>query len=97
MVGDSSLGCYNASFVQAHSKAIRPNSYCHGLGEITMKPVICPVCHKGVQVASISMYLYVHYCEITQTTWFTNNLIWSTDHTQVTGVSRGPRNDNTGN
>lgn len=59
--------------------------------------VQCPVCHRPPEMASISMYLYAHRCDVTDTLWFTNGILWSNDQRQVTGVSRGPRNDNTGN
>lgn len=58
--------------------------------------VICPVCKRPPEMASISMYLYAHRCEITDTLWFSNGILWSTDQTQVTGVSRGQRNEDKG-
>lgn len=53
-----------------------------------MRPVRCVVCGKAAQVASISHYLYIHDCEINQTRWYTNNLIWSTRPKEVTAVAR---------
>lgn len=48
----------------------------------------CTVCHKLADVASISHYLYTHYCQVTQTIWFTNGFIWSTNKDEVTAVER---------
>lgn len=96
MVGNRSLGCYNASFVQAHSKEVRPNSYRNRLGKELAVRVVCPVCKNIPEISSLTMYLYVHFCDLTQTMWYTNGILWSNDHTQITGVSRGQSNDHTG-
>lgn len=92
MVGDTCLGRYNASFVQAHSQTIRPHSHRDRLRKELAMRVICPVCKNPPEISSLTMYLYVHFCDMTQTMWYTNGILWSTDHTQITGVSREPRN-----
>jgi len=50
--------------------------------------VECPMCKRPPEVASITAYLYVHYCTVSESVWYTNGLLWSNTQTEVNRVER---------
>ena len=48
----------------------------------------CPMCHKPPEMASCTAYLYVHFCEASQSVLYTNGLLWSTERKEITVVHR---------
>ena len=57
--------------------------------------VVCPICKQPPELASMLCYKYAHYCKEVDKWWYTNGILWSTDQSQITGVSREPRNYHT--
>lgn len=48
----------------------------------------CPICHKTPCIASISQFLYCHYCTVSNTWWYSNGLIFSNDPNEITAIPR---------
>lgn len=48
----------------------------------------CPLCHKDFEVVSLTMYLWYHVCEIADTSWFSNGLVYSNQSDKIRGELR---------
>lgn len=53
-----------------------------------VRRVECPLCHRTADIASISSFLYCHYCTVSGMWWYSNGLIWSSDFKEITSVER---------
>ena len=49
----------------------------------------CPACQEPCEVTSLFMYLWAHWCEVANSYIYTNGTLFSKDHNEITGVSRG--------
>lgn len=53
------------------------------------RKVECPICHTSNEIiASMSHWLFAHHCSVTESWWYTNGVLWSTDMEEITGVER---------
>lgn len=56
---------------------------------MTKRKVECPICHTSNEIiASMRYWLFAHRCSVTESWWFTNGILWSTDMEEIVGVER---------
>lgn len=48
----------------------------------------CPCCKSSPDIASISSYLYVHFCKATGVIFYTNGVLWALKRGEIVGVPR---------
>ena len=63
---------------------------------MTKRKVECPICHTSNEIiVSMRYWLFAHRCSATESWWFTNGIIWSTDMEEIVGVERTVRSKGT--